>query len=73
MGWTGGGGGGAFVTYNLISYQFFGQWVVFVGGSGSFSHFSQSGSGIHSYVLCVGWAFIIGRVVGVYWWTFMGL
>ena len=45
---------GALVTYNLLSHYAFGQWFVFVGGFGSFS---QSGSGIHSYVLCVGWAF----------------
>ena len=53
LGWN---GVGALVTYNLLSYcaYAFGQWVVFVGDFGSFS---QSGSGIHSYVLCVGWAF----------------
>ena len=42
------------MTYNLVSYYAFGQWVALVGGFGSFS---QSGSGILSYVLCVGWAF----------------
>ena len=52
--WAFWAGMGTLETYNLLSYFAFGQWVVFVV---DFGYFSQSGSGIHSYVLCVGWAF----------------
>ena len=36
LGWSGGGGWGPLVSYNLLSYYAFGLWVVFVGGFGSF-------------------------------------
>ena len=58
------------MTYNLLSYYVIGQWVVFVGGFGSFF---QSGSGIHSYVLCLGWAFHWQCCGGLLWGLLWGL
>ena len=48
--WSGGGGWGLLASYNLLSYHAVGQWVVFMGGFGSFS---WSGSQIHGCVLVV--------------------